>query len=83
MRKIKSREEILESPYVTKAEVQRLFGESYGTSTRIYQMALEKDRAELKDRLIYPYGEKVRLASVCWVLGVKLKDLKSGSTLGK
>ena len=83
MRKIKSREEILESPYVSKTEVQRLFGESYGTSTRIYQKALEKDRIELKDRLIYPYGEKVRLTSVCWVLGIKLKDLKSGTAVGK
>ena len=83
MKKVKSRDEIIASPYVTKTEIRRLFGESYGTSTRIYQKALEKDRIELKDRLIYPYGEKVRLESVCWVMGIKLKDLKSGTAVGK
>ena len=83
MRKVKSRDEILESPYVTKTEIQRLLGESYTTATRIYSLALQKDRDELSDRLVYPLGEKVRLTSVCWALGIKLKDLKSGSALEK
>lgn len=78
MRRAKSRDEIVNSPYVTKTEIRRLFGESYGTATRIYELALEKDRAELKGRLIYEFGEKVRLESVCWVMGIKIKDLKSG-----
>lgn len=78
MRRAKSRDEIIASPYVTKTEIRRLFGESYGTATRIYELALKKDQAELSGRLVYPYGEKVRLESVCWVMGVKIKDLKSG-----
>lgn len=83
MRKIKSRNEILESPYVTKTEVQRLFGESYRTTSRVYSLALQKDLAELEGRMIYPDGEKVRLSSVCWVMGIRLKDLKSGTHLQK
>ena len=83
MRRVKTRNEILESPYVTKTEIQRLMGESYATATRIYSLALQKDRDELSDRLVYPLGEKVRLTSVCWALGIKLKDLKSGSALEK
>lgn len=39
-------------------------------------MALEKDQAELKGRMIYQYGEKVRMSSVCWVMGIKLSDIK-------
>ena len=78
MRRAKSRDEIIASPYVTKTEIRRLFGESYGTASRIYELALEKDRAELTGRLVYQYGEKVRLESVCWVMGIKIKDLKSG-----
>lgn len=83
MKKVKSRDEILDSPYVTKTEIRRLFGESYGTASRIYEMALEKDRAELSGRMIYQYGEKVRLSSVCWVMGIRLKDLKSGTAPAK
>lgn len=83
MKKAKSRDEIINSPYVTKTEIRRLLGESYGTATRIYDLALKKDQAELAGRLVYPYGEKVRLESVCWVMGIKLKNLKSGDTLGK
>lgn len=78
MRKAKSRDEILESPYVTKTEVQRLLGESYRTASRVYNLALQKDLAELGGRMIYPDGEKVRITSVCWVMGIRLKDLKSG-----
>lgn len=76
MRRIKSRDEIIASPYVTKTEIRRVFGESYGTASRIYEMALEKDQAELKGRMIYQYGEKVRMSSVCWVMGIKLSDIK-------
>lgn len=82
MRVIKSREEIINSPYITKTEVQRLTGESYKTASRIYDLALKKDREELDD-LIYLSGQKVRLTSVCSVLGIKLKDLKGGSALEK
>ena len=76
MRRAKSRDEIIASSYVTKTEIRRLFGESYGTATRIYELALEKDRAELEGRMVYQYGEKVRLESVCWVMGIRIKDLK-------
>ena len=76
MKKAKSREEILDSPYVSKTEIQRLTGEGYRTASRIYEMALEKDREELADRLIYQYGEKVRITSVCWVLGIKYSEIK-------
>lgn len=81
MKRAKNREEILDSPYVTKTEIRRLLGVSYTTASRIYELALKKDQAELRGRLIYPYGEKTRLSSVCWVLGIKLKDLKSGTHL--
>lgn len=78
MRKAKSREEILDSMYITKTETQRLLGESYKTASRVYEMAIKKDQQELGDRAVFIYGEKARITSVCWAYGIKLKDLKSG-----
>lgn len=81
MKRKKTTSEILASPYVTRAEMARLYGFSPSDTRKVYRMALEKDAADLGDRLIYMHGEKVRMTSVCWVTGVSINQLikqKSG-----
>ena len=81
MRRTKTMAEILASPYITKAEMTRLFGFSQSDARKVYRMAMDKDTADLGDRVIYLCGEKVRLSSVCWATGVTLNQLlkqKSG-----
>ncbi len=81
MKRTKTVSEILASPYINRAEMARLFGFSQSDARKVYRMAMDKDAADLGDRVIYTCGEKVRLTSVCWATGVSLNQLlkqKSG-----
>lgn len=76
MRKQKTREQILNSAYISKTECHRLLGIGYKEASKIYDIAVRKDREEMCQRLIYENGEKARLTSVCWAAGVNLNTLK-------
>lgn len=75
MRRQKALTEILSSSYITKTELGIISGYSGRHLDRAYQLATEKDRTDLNDRLIYTTGEKIRLTSACWVMGISLSQL--------
>ena len=89
MRKIKSREEMLRALHLTQTETQRLFGLSYQHAKKVFSIAMDKDRKELQERMIFE--DRARMSSVLWVLGISQKDfdriianeLKSGTAVGK
>ena len=76
MKRTKSPIEIMSSPYITKSELKVISGYTGRHLDRAYKLAQEKDREDLHDRLIYTGGEKVRLTSACWVMGVSLNQLQ-------
>ena len=76
MRKAKTLIEILSSAYITKTELGVISDYSGRHLDRAYQLASEKDKNDLADRLIYTAGEKIRLTSACWVMGISLAQLQ-------
>lgn len=76
MRKAKTQVEILSSTYINKTDFGKISGYKGRHLDRAYKLAQEKDREDLHDRLIYTGGEKVRLTSACWVMGVSLNQLQ-------
>lgn len=76
MRKAKTLIEILSSAYITKTELGVISDYSGRHLDRAYQLASEKDKNDLADRLIYTAGEKIRLTSACWVMGISLSQLQ-------
>lgn len=75
MRRQKALTEILSSAYITKTELGTISDFTGRHLNRAYQLAAEKDRTDLNDRLIYTAGEKIRLTSACWVMGISLSQL--------
>lgn len=75
MKKAKSLVEILNSPYITKTEFRTISGFTGRHLDRAYWLAVNKDREDLGDRRIYTAGEKVRLTSACWAMGINLNQL--------
>lgn len=76
MRRQRSLIEILSSPYITKTELGTISDFTGRHLDRAYDLAVSKDREDLKDRLIYTAGEKIRLTSACWVMGISLSQLQ-------
>lgn len=76
MRKAKSPIEIMCSPYITKTEFGIISGFTGRHLDRAYWLAVNKDREDLQDRRIYTAGEKVRLTSACWVMGININQLQ-------
>ena len=76
MRRARTLIEILSSAYITKTELGVISDYSGRHLDRAYQLAAEKDRTDLNDRLIYTAGEKIRLTSACWVMGISLAQLQ-------
>ena len=76
MRRARTLIEILSSAYITKTELGVISDYSGRHLDRAYQLATEKDRTDLNDRLIYTAGEKIRLTSACWVMGISLAQLQ-------
>ena len=76
MRKAKTLIEILSSAYITKTELSVISDYSGRHLDRAYQLASEKDKKDLANRLIYTAGEKIRLTSACWVMGISLAQLQ-------
>ena len=76
MRRARTLIEILSSAYITKTELGVISDYSGRHLDRAYQLAAEKDRTDLHDRLIYTAGEKIRLTSACWVMGISLAQLQ-------
>ena len=79
MRRTKTREQIVQQPYLNITDIQRLFQCSQKKAKKIYSFADEIDRTELgKYRL---EDAKVRITSVCKVTGITiallLKQTKS------
>lgn len=76
MRRARTLIEILSSAYITKTELGVISDYSGRHLDRAYQLASEKDKNDLADRLIYTAGEKIRLTSACWVMGISLAQLQ-------
>lgn len=76
MRRQKALTEILSSAYITKTELGIVSGYKGRHLDRAYLIAVNKDKEDLKDRLIYTSGEKIRLTSACWVMGISLNQLQ-------
>ena len=76
MRRQRSLIEIMSSSYITKTELGIISGFTGRHLNQAYQLAAEKDRTDLNDRLIYTAGEKIRLTSACWVMGISLSQLQ-------
>ena len=75
MRRTKSPIEIMSSSYITKTELGIISGFTGRHLDRAYWLAVNKDAEDLKDRRIYTAGEKIRLTSACWVMGISLSQL--------
>lgn len=73
MRRIRSPEEMLRIGYLTIADIQRVFGISYYRARDVYKYAFEIDKGELKYHI---FPDKVRMTSVCKVIGVSLNTLQ-------
>lgn len=69
MQKIKTRAEILSSPYITQTEIARLLELSYRDAKQVYQLARQRDTEQLGERLSI-YANKTRLKSVLFVTGL-------------
>jgi hypothetical protein len=65
----------MSSSYITKTELGIISGFTGRHLDRAYWLAVNKDAEDLKDRRIYTGGEKVRLTSACWVMGISLSQL--------
>lgn len=76
MKKAKSPVEIMSSAYINKTEFGIISEYTGRHLDRAYQLASEKDRKDLNDRLIYTAGEKIRITSACWVMGISLNQLQ-------
>ena len=76
MRRQRSSFEILSSAYINKTEFGIVSGYKGRHLDRAYLIAVDKDKEDLKDRLIYTSGEKIRLTSACWVMGISLNQLQ-------
>ena len=77
----KTRSEILQQVYLTKADIQRLMQVSYPVAVKIFDKALAIDRSELQFR---HWETRVRLQTVLNINGVTYtqleKQIKSATT---
>lgn len=76
MRKAKTPAEIAASAYITKTEFGIISEYTGRHLNRAYDIAKRKDQEDLKDRLIYTAGEKIRITTACWVMGINLNQLQ-------
>ena len=78
-----TREGLLQKVYLTKADIQSLFGVSRAAAGNIFSAAMEMDDEELRFR---PWPNRVRQKSVLKVQGISFKELerqiKSAPSLG-
>lgn len=74
MKRKKTREELLKEFYVSKTEIADLFAIPYCRAKKVFRLAQEKDKAELKDRVIY--DTKVRLNSALNVQGFTYNQIE-------
>lgn len=74
MRRAKSKEQILESPYVNKREIRVLLGVSQSVSQKIHATAKQIDTDELGDEWMSD-SDKVRLETVLRVCGVNKESI--------
>ena len=74
MKRIRSREELISKPYLSKTEIGRLLDVSWGKAEKIYTFADEIDHNELGKMRIEP--TQVRITSVCKVIGISVNGLK-------
>ena len=73
MQRIKSREELLAQPYLSRVEVKRLFNISLPYANRLFDMAKAVDEQELGEYLLYK--SKVRTISVLRVQHMQFSTL--------
>lgn len=80
MQRLKTKEEILDSQFVSKADIKKLFGIGSERANKIYKLADEIDNADLKYRI---FDNRVRITSMCKVVGISInllqKQIKSVS----
>ena len=74
MKRIRSREELISKPYLSKTEIGRLLDVSWAKAERIFCLADKLDFEDLKDMRIEP--TKVRITSVCKVIGMSINTLQ-------
>lgn len=80
MRKIKSVEEMLRSPYWSKAEIRRLFRFTYYETLHVFNLALDVDRKDPTPGW-YISGKtfgtqtKVRAKTVCKILKTSIEEI--------
>lgn len=84
-RKVRSREEILHTPFVTQTEVGRLLDLSYRDAKEVFDRAHDRDIEQIgRDRMVHL--SKVRLKSVLWAVGLDYgmleKQVKGGKNGG-
>ena len=72
--RMKTRKEISTQAYLTQADISKLLLVSRARAKRIYEYARKKDDAELT-YIIEP--TKVRLTSVCKVIGMTIKAVQA------
>lgn len=72
MQRVKTDLDVVKTGYANKSELSRLFCISYETSDRIFNIAKEIDKKELKWLV---YDTKVRVTSACQVMGKSYKQL--------
>lgn len=78
-----AKEELLQKVYLTRKDIQNLFGVSRAAGIRIFDAAMAVDDEEMKFR---PWPKRVRQKSVLKVQGISFKELerqiKSAPSLG-
>ncbi len=70
MRRAKTRAEIATEFFVTKTEIQKLFGLSRSGASKVFEMAVDDTSTSLFD------GTKVRLAKACSVMHISQDELR-------
>lgn len=73
MKRTRTPEEILSSPFMTKTDIKRILHVGSDKAYDIFTTADDIDSRELEYRVFY---DKVRTTSVCRVLGVTVEQLK-------
>ena len=74
MRKKKSRAELISQPYLNITDISRLLDVSWAKADRIFCLADQLDHEDLGQMRIEP--TKVRITSVCKVIGMSLNTLR-------
>lgn len=74
MQKKKTRAELISKPFLNITDISRLLDVSWAKAERIFCLADRLDSEDLRDMRIEP--TKVRITSVCKVIGMSINTLQ-------